>query len=128
MGEHFRSVTQDKPWVVAKGRRHVADLHPALSFPAQVLDFFRRHVLGAHHRSRTVILLQPLIRDQVTAAELLSHGRARIRRGVLDVRPIYIAAGEGEGGATWLMAIVSGWVGWAGWLAVLPCVAASTVK
>src|SRR5438876_11812269 len=39
-----------------------------------VLDFFRRHVLGAHHRSRTVILLQPLIRDQVTAAELLSHG------------------------------------------------------
>jgi hypothetical protein len=40
MGQHLRSVTHDEPGVVAKSRRHVANLHPALSFPAQVLNFF----------------------------------------------------------------------------------------
>src|SRR5271157_6345381 len=96
MGKHFRSVTHDEPGVVDKGRRHVASLHPALSFPAQVLNFFRRYVLGADYRSRAVILLQSLVGDQSALLEILGHGCARIGCGVLDVWPIYVAAGERE--------------------------------
>src|ERR1041385_5554824 len=69
VGQHLRSVTHDEPRVVPKGRRHVANLHPALSFPAQVLNFFGRQVLGSHHRSRTVILLESLICDKPVLAE-----------------------------------------------------------
>src|SRR6266567_4781039 len=106
MGQHLRSVTHDEPRVMAKGRWHVANLHPALSFPAQVLNFFGPQVLGSHHRSRTVILLDPFICDQPSLAEMLGHGCTRIRRGVLDVWPIYIAARECEVGLNRLLSVV----------------------
>jgi hypothetical protein len=106
MGQHLRSVAHDKPWIVAKGRRHVANLHPALSLPADVLDFFRWQVRGSHHRGRTVVFLQPLIRDQPALAEILRHGYSGIGRGVLDVGPVHVAASEGEIGLNRLKSVL----------------------
>src|SRR5712692_2008119 len=48
------------------------------------------------HRGGTVVLFQSLIHDQAALAKILSHGRTRIGRGVLDVRPVHVVAGEVE--------------------------------
>src|SRR5215467_7606203 len=94
MGQHFGGVANDKPGIVAKSCRYVAKLHPALRFPAQELDFFRWYMFGAYYRRRAVIFLELLIRDQSALAEMLSHGRARIGGGMLDVWPIYVASSK----------------------------------
>ena len=39
-----------------------------------------------------------VVDDQAALGELPRHGRARVRGGVLDVRPVHVAAGEGQVG------------------------------
>ena len=57
-------MAQDEERAVAKRRREVAQLHPALGPPAQELDLVRRQVLGPHHRGGAVVLLEPVVDDQ----------------------------------------------------------------
>src|SRR5271165_5569157 len=74
--------------------RNVPRLHPTLGAPPFVLDLLRRQMLGGHHRSRAVVLFHALNPDQVARAEVFCHRRAVIRRGMLNVGPVHILAGE----------------------------------
>jgi hypothetical protein len=105
MGQYLGTVAHDNhgSWQSATGR---ANLHPSLSFPPQILNFFGRQVLGSHHCSRTVIFLESVICDQPALAEIVSHGGAWIGRGVLDVRPIHVTASECEVGLDRLPSVV----------------------
>src|SRR5258708_37274757 len=107
IGQHLPGMPNDEPRIVEKGRGHMANLHPALSLPAKVLDLFRRYVLRADDRGGTVVFFEPLIHNQAALAELFRHGRLWIRCGVLDVGPVHVAAGGGKGGAFWVPCV--GW-------------------
>lgn len=70
--------------------------HPAFSSPAQKFNLFGGQVLGAHHGGGAVLFLKPLIHNQPLLAEFLGHGCARIRRWMLNIRPVHITAGKFE--------------------------------
>src|SRR5215472_938521 len=53
-------------------------------------------MLSADHSSGPVVLFQIFIHNQPSLVKILGHGRSGIRRWMLDVWPINIAAGEGE--------------------------------
>ena len=106
MGGHAGGVACDKPGIVKKCRGHVAGLHAALGFPAHVLDLVRREVLVADDGGGAVVLLQVFIFDEAETAKLVGHRGSRVRRGVLDVGPVDILAGEGEVGLDGLGGVV----------------------
>ncbi len=72
------------------------NFHPAFSSPAQKFNLFGGQVLGAHHGGGAVLFLKPLIHNQPLLAEFLGHGCARIRRWMLNIRPVHITAGKFE--------------------------------
>src|SRR5258708_15829040 len=110
IGQHLPGMPNDEPRIVEKGRGHMANLHPALSLPAKVLDLFRRYVLRADDRGGTVVFFEPLIHNQAALAELFRHGRLWIRCGVLDVGPVHVAAGGSKGGLSCFPWVVLGFV------------------
>ena len=80
-----------------KRRREVAHLHPALRAPAQELD-----LLGARCSLRTTAVVpsyssSAVVDDEAALAQLPRHRRARVRRRVLDVRPVDVAPRERPG-------------------------------
>ena len=94
VAKHGQAVAEHEARAVTEGRRQVPHLHPALRPPPQELDIVGGDVLGAHDGRGAVVARNVLLHDQRAAAELFGHRRARIRCGVLDVRPVDIAARE----------------------------------
>ena len=93
--QHFERVPQDEPRAVAERRRHVPHLHPALGPPAQELDLVGRR--GARVRTTAVVpsySSTSSLTIRPRSRKSSRHRRARIRRRVLDVRPVDVPARE----------------------------------
>src|SRR5215469_11488110 len=85
----FWRVPQQEEWAAGERGRHVAQLHPALRPPPEELHFVRREMFGPDDRRGAVVFFEPLVDDQPAVSQILGHWRTRIRRGVLDVRPVH---------------------------------------
>ena len=105
MGQHLRTVGEDEPRVMPKNRRNVVSFHPALGLPAQEFDFLWGKVLGTHDSCGAIVFLETFVLDKPLVAEVLGHGSAGIGRGMLDIGPIYVAAGEFEIGLDGLASV-----------------------
>src|SRR5262245_52714548 len=79
-----------------KGRRDMADLHPALHLPSHVFGFFRGYVFSLYYPCRAIVLLESLVDDESPVTKVLRHRRTRIWRRVLNVRPVDIFPGKLE--------------------------------
>ncbi len=93
-----QAVLRDEQRIVRERRRQVPHLHPPLGPPAHELD-----LLGARDarcarppscrrtRSTSSLTIRPAL------AEVARHRRARVRRRMLDVRPVHVLARERRG-------------------------------
>jgi len=96
--EHLPGVPQHERGVVADGRGHVPHLHPPFGLPAQELDLVGLEMRAPRDRGGPVVFLDPLVDDQPAIDEVARHRRARVRRRMLDVRPVDVLTREGEVG------------------------------
>jgi hypothetical protein len=82
------------------------EFHPAFRSPSHEFHIVRGHVFRPHDRCRPVILLELFINDQISFTEIFRHRSSRIRRRMLNVRPIHIAPREFEIGFNGFLCVV----------------------
>src|SRR5262249_35656230 len=94
VSQHLVSVAKNESGALPNGFGKMFQLHPALAAPAEEFYFVRLQVLRPNHGCGAVVFFQALVDHQVAIAEVLSHRRSRIRRGMLDIGPIDMPARE----------------------------------
>jgi len=106
MRQHLPTMPQDEPRVMTRRCRHVAQLHPPLGLPPQVLDVFSIQMRAARDSRRAVILFDAFVDNETAFDEVACHRRARIRRRMLNVGPVHVPTGEGEIGGNRIRRVI----------------------
>src|SRR5262249_3505954 len=94
VGEHLNTMSKDESRTVNERGREMPQLDPAFGPPPEEFNLERRQMLAAHDRRRAVVMGNLIVDDQPAIAKLPRHRCSRVRRRMLNVRPIDVATGE----------------------------------
>src|ERR1043166_9874001 len=98
MREHAMRGRQHKPRAVEEHGKQMKQPHPPFGLPSEEFDFERVQMFRTYDGSGAVVMRDVLIHDESAIAELRGHRRARLRRRMLDVRPVDVLTRELEVG------------------------------